>query len=122
MLPLANRRVLIAEDESLIALQLEQLLADLGCDVVGPATRVSEVLEIVETQKLAGALLDVNLRGETVLSALPRLSERNVPFIITSGYDAISLFPTEFQSVPRVGKPFDEDALRALCVSMFACP
>ena len=120
MTELAGRRVLIAEDESLIALQLETILAELSCDVVGPASRVAEVHRAIDQERLDGALLDVNLRGESVLTALPRLKELGVPFIITSGYDTKSLFPEELRDVPRVAKPFDEDELRRLCVKMFA--
>lgn len=122
MTTLAGRRILVAEDESLIALQVEELLQELGCEVVGPASRLSEVKAAIETEKLDGAVLDVNLRGEPVLLALPRLTQLGVPFIITSGYDAASLFPPEFRKVPRVAKPFDESELSRLCVAMFARP
>jgi DNA-binding NtrC family response regulator len=112
-------RILVAEDESLIALQLEDVLRELGFEVVGPVATVRDVVSSVERGNLEGALLDVNLRGEAVLCVLPRLKERNLPFIITSGYDAASLFPPEFRDVPRVVKPFDEDELKRLCLKMF---
>lgn len=120
MVDMSRGRILVAEDESLIAMQLEDVLRDLGFDVVGPVSTVKDVVSCVEAEELGGALLDVNLRGEAVLGVLPRLKDRDLPFIITSGYDAASLFPPEFQDVPRVAKPFDEDELRRLCVKMFA--
>jgi DNA-binding NtrC family response regulator len=113
-------RILVAEDESLIAMQLEDVLRELGFEVVGPVSTVQDVISSVEKDDIEGALLDVNLRGEAVLGVLPRLKDRNLPFIITSGYDAASLFPPEFRNVPRVVKPFDEDELKELCVKMFA--
>lgn len=114
--------ILIAEDESLIALLLEEVLHDIGYKVAGPVSTVREVMTSVESSALGGALLDVNLRGEAVLSVLPKLKARNLPFIITSGYDAASLFPPEFRNVPRVVKPFDESELKRLCILMFGSP
>lgn len=123
MVDMGGDRILIAEDESLIAMQLEDVLRDLGFEVVGPVSSVKDVLACVEGEAdLSGALLDVNLRGEAVLGVLPRLKERGLPFIITSGYDAASLFPPEFRDVPRVVKPFDEEDLKHLCMTMFGRP
>lgn len=122
MKPLIGRRILIAEDEALIALELEGMLEDLGCTVVGPVSEVADVITHAETGTLHGALLDVNLRGEQIFSALPRLTELSLPFIITSGYGDSTLFPVEFRSAPRVPKPIDEAALRQLCVNVFLQP
>lgn len=119
---MSRGRILVAEDESLIAMQLEDVLRELGFAVVGPVSTVRDVIAHVEGSDLSGALLDVNLRGEAVLRVLPRFKDIGVPFIITSGYDAASLFPPEFRDVPRVTKPFDELELKALCLSMFGAP
>lgn len=119
---LAGLRVLLAEDEGLIALELETILQDFGCEVVGPVSRVSEVLREVERGGLDGALLDVNLRGEQIFSVLPRLIEHRLKIVITSGYDDATLFPPEFRSLPRLAKPFDERALRRICEQTFAVP
>jgi len=120
MTSLAGHRILVAEDEAMIAMQLEHLLNGLECEVVGPFAKAADVVACVESQSLDGALLDVNLRGESILPVLPLLTQRGLPFIITSGYDAASLFPPEIKHVPRVAKPFDEDELKRLCVAMFA--
>ncbi len=117
---MSRGRILVAEDESLIAMQLEDVLQELGFEVVGPVSTVQDVSARIDDHELKGALLDVNLRGEAVLSVLPRLQERGLPFIITSGYDAGSLFPPEFRNVPRVVKPFDEEELKTLCLGLFA--
>ena len=121
MVEVSRGRILVAEDESLIAMQLEDVLRDLGYDVVGPVSTVQDVISCVEDGDIAGALLDVNLRGEAVLGVLPRLKDRDLPFIITSGY-AEGLFPPELRDVPRVGKPFDEEELKTLCVKTFGSP
>jgi DNA-binding NtrC family response regulator len=115
------QRILVAEDEGLIALQLELMLSDLNFTVIGPASSVEEVVAAVENDEFDGALLDVNLRGHSIFPVLPRIVKAKKPYIITSGYDASSLFPVEYQQVPRVAKPFDENRLRLLCEQMFAC-
>ena len=111
---------MIAEDEILIALQLETILQELGCQIVGPVTRVDEVRACLEARSFDGALLDVNLRGEQIFGVLPALIELGVPFVITSGYDDATLFPPPFRAAPRIAKPVDEAALRRLCLAIFA--
>jgi DNA-binding response OmpR family regulator len=112
-------RILVAEDEGLIALELETVLQGLGCEVIGPVSRVAEVLREAERGSLDGALLDVNLRGEQIFAVLPQLIALGLRIIITSGYDDATLFPPEFRSLPRLAKPFDERALRAMCEATF---
>ncbi|NPU69482.1 MULTISPECIES: hypothetical protein [Bradyrhizobium] len=112
-------RILVAEDEGLIALELETVLKDFGCDVIGPVSRVADVLREAERGSLDGALLDVNLRGEQIFAVLPQLIALGLKIVITSGYDDATLFPPEFRSLPRLAKPFDERALRAMCEATF---
>ena len=119
--PLAGRRILLAEDEGLIALELEQMLVDLGCDVVGPVASVEGVLENAERGGFDGAVLDVNLRGQQIFEILPKLQRLGLKLIVTSGYD-ITLFPPQFRAVPRIPKPFDERELRRVCERVFANP
>lgn len=119
MARLNGRRILIAEDEGLIALQLEDILHELQCCVIGPVSRVGEVRERIEAETCDGALLDVNLRGEQIFDVLPLFEERGIPYIVTSGYDALSMFPPRYAQVRRVVKPFDEHMLRRLCLETF---
>jgi DNA-binding NtrC family response regulator len=117
--PLAGHRILVAEDEALIALELEQILENLGCEVIGPISRVDEVLETAERGGFDGALLDVNLRGRQIFEILPQLKTLGLKLIITSGYDDLTLFPPAFRSMPRIAKPFDEKELRRICEIVF---
>jgi DNA-binding NtrC family response regulator len=120
--PLAGHRILVAEDEALIALELEQILENLGCEVVGPLSRVDDVLENAERGGFDGALLDINLRGRQIFEILPKLKTLGLNLIITSGYDDLSLFPPAFRSMPRIAKPFNERELRRICQAVFAKP
>jgi two-component SAPR family response regulator len=116
---LEGLRILVAEDEGLIALELETVLQGFGCEVVGPVSRVNEVLREAERGGLDGALLDVNLRGEQIFAILPRLIELKLKIVITSGYDDATLFPEAFRTLPRLAKPFEERALRRICEQTF---
>ncbi|WP_257167151.1 hypothetical protein [Bradyrhizobium sp. SRS-191] len=116
---LEGLRILVAEDEGLIALELETVLQGFGCEVIGPVSRVPEVLREAERGNIDGALLDVNLRGEQIFAILPQLIALGLKIVITSGYDDATLFPPEFRNLPRLAKPFDERALRAMCETAF---
>ena len=115
--PLTGRRILVAEDESLIALELESMLQNFGCEVVGPVSSLEEVLEY--HGPLDGALLDVNLRGEQIFKILPKLTNGGLKLILTSGYGDVTLFPAAFRNLPRIAKPFGERELRRICERVF---
>jgi CheY-like chemotaxis protein len=117
ILSLANRRILVAEDEGLIALDLEATLQGFGCEVIGPLSELPEILSVVRAQPLDGALLDVNLRGRQVFEILPEFMSRGIPVVLTSGYDDATLFPHVFRQLPRISKPFDHVMLRNVCAS-----
>jgi CheY-like chemotaxis protein len=102
---LSGLRVLVVEDMFLIAEDIARQLADWGCHVVGPDGHVSEALERIEASELDGALLDVNLHGESSFGVATALAARHVPFIFMTGYDGQTAFPSEFQSSPKLAKP-----------------
>ena len=120
--PLAGQRILVAEDEGLIALELEAILGEFGCDVVGPVASVDAVLETAQRGGFDGALLDVNLRGRQIFEILPALQKLGLRLIITSGYDDTTLFPAAFRATPRIAKPFDQRELLRICEKVFANP
>lgn len=109
---LAGRRILIVEDEYLIAMDLALELGDLGAEVVGPAGSVDEALELIEAEgaQLDSAVLDVNLRDERVYPVADALLARGVTFVFASGYDA-TLMPAAYADVPRCGKPVDKSMI-----------
>lgn len=83
---LNGKRILLLEDEALIAMMAEDLLRDLGAEVVGPALRLSQGLDLAGREELDAAVLDVNIRGETSLSVAETLESRGVPFLFATGY------------------------------------
>lgn len=107
---LAGHRVLVVEDEELIALLLADLLEDLGATVAGPAASVAEALALVEDEALTGALLDLTLRGETAYPVADRLAGRGVPYIFITGHGQGQL-AARHAHAPVLGKPFGAEQL-----------
>jgi CheY-like chemotaxis protein len=106
--------VLVVEDEFLIAMDLEAMLKEHGWRVLGPAATVAEALGLLEDGKTpAVALLDVNLRGETVVPVAEVLSERGVPIVLASAYDRAGSIADVLADAPNVGKPAQERHLLA---------
>jgi CheY-like chemotaxis protein len=107
--PVAGKRVLLAEDEFLIALAAADALRTLGADVVGPAFSLAEAIALVEHERLDGAVLDVNLAGEDSRAVADRLAAQGVSFVLASGYDRVD----NPYAVPVVAKPYDLGMLAA---------
>jgi len=114
--PLAGLRVLVVDDEPLVAMLIEDLLADFGCQVVGPAGTVAEALRLVEAGGLSGALLDVNLAGELVYPVAEALRRANTPFAFVTGYASLGVAP-EFSAAPVLRKPLDIDRFEGQVVA-----
>jgi len=109
---LAGRRVLIVEDESLVAMLLETILEDMGCAPVGPASNIDDGLVLArEGEALDAALLDVNVAGRQVFPVAEALRERGVPFVFSTGYGEGGL-PDEWRGQATLQKPFTENAVR----------
>lgn len=97
-------KILIVEDEAILALDLAQIVEEIGHSVVGPARDVASGLALVESEDLEFALLDLNLGAEFSTPIADRLTQRGVPFCFLSGYSR-SHFPPQFASVPAIAKP-----------------
>jgi DNA-binding response OmpR family regulator len=112
---LAGRRILIVEDETLISMLLETMVADLGGAIVASATRLSRAMEIVRDGSVAIdlAILDVNLGGEEAFPIAEVLAERGVPFAFSTGYGSAGL-PARWRDRPTLQKPFTETQVAAV--------
>jgi CheY-like chemotaxis protein len=103
-------RILIAEDEFLVAVLLEQDVTEAGYRVIGPFTRFPEALDAVRRGGFDLALLDINMNGQMAYPLADELLTRGVPFIFLSGYGAQDL-PERFRDCPRISKPYDASTL-----------
>ena len=109
---LAGRRVLVIEDESLVMMLLEDSLGEVGCEIVGKASRSGEALEKASSLSFDVAILDVNLNGNQTLDVADCLSQRGIPFVFATGYGAAGLL-SRFEGVPILQKPFQQHDLEA---------
>jgi len=115
---LPGRRILVVEDEPLLAMMIEDLLSEIGCVVVGPASHLGAGLALASEAELDGALLDVNLGSEAVYPVADALRRRGVPFVFVTGYGRHGL-DTPYAAHPTIQKPFKpstfgRDVTRAL--------
>jgi DNA-binding response OmpR family regulator len=103
---LAGCRVLVVEDELLVAMLVETALEDENCIIVGPFGDLAEALEAARSEALDVAVLDVNLAGKMVFPVAEMLAERGVPFLLLSGYGEAAL-PSNRRHWPICAKPFN---------------
>jgi len=104
-------RLLVVEDESLIAMAICQDLASLGWDIIGPAATIAEARRLIEGASLPdAAVLDINLSGQPVYPLAEWLQAQSVPFVFCSGYEEIEDHPA-YEAWPRVRKPVNVDLL-----------
>ena len=111
---LNGRRILVVEDDYLLAESLNDLLMEAGVSVVGPVGNVPDALSLVNSgQAIDGALLDVNVRGQPVFPVADALMERGVPFSFCSGYDRYTL-PQRYAHLSYCMKPYNPRTITTL--------
>jgi CheY-like chemotaxis protein len=121
MVDLAGLKALVVEDEGVIALLIEDMLLDLGCEVAGSAANLSKACELARTISIDLALLDVNLQGISALPVARILRERRIPFVFSTGYGTSGV-SDEFASYPILAKPFVRDDLREKLAAALELP
>lgn len=112
-------RFLIVEDEFMIAMILEDYLADMGFEAKWQADNISDAVDIVAgNTDIDAAILDVNLRGEPVTPVAERLKARGVPFCFITGYGAGAT--TGYPEAPIISKPFDMETFQGTILRLMA--
>jgi CheY-like chemotaxis protein len=107
-------RVLVVEDEMMVSMLIEDMLTDLGCTIVGPASRLEEAMQLAREAQLDCAVLDVNLGGQPIFPVADLLREKGAPFAFATGYGDAGLRDVDRGS-PVLQKPFREaDLARVL--------
>lgn len=103
----AARRVLLVEDEPIVAIALQDILEDLGYEVVGPAFRLARALELAGSETFDAAILDVNMGDGDSYGVADRLRARGIPYLFATGYGAAGLEPGHEETVV-LQKPYRE--------------
>jgi two-component SAPR family response regulator len=116
---LKGKRILVVEDEALIAVMVEDMLIEMGGEVVGPAATIDEALDLARTELLHVAVLDVNVRGQRIDPVAEALIERGVPVLFATGYGEVKLASGLQATV--IDKPYTQDKLsRGVAAAMSA--
>lgn len=104
-------KVLVFEDETLVALHLETILEDLGCAITGPVMRYNEAETLLESGvDVDAAILDVNFNGKRIFPLAEKLVEKGVPVIFATGYDRSGI-PVEWRDTPMLQKPYSAEEI-----------
>jgi CheY-like chemotaxis protein len=115
----ATPRVLVVEDEYLIRMLLEDMLADLGYEIAGAVGTIAEASDIAANANFDLAVLDVNLDGQEIYPVADILAKRGLPFVFVSGYGESSL-PDPYRGRPCLQKPFQAEALKTTLAKLLA--
>jgi CheY-like chemotaxis protein len=112
---LQGARILIVEDESILAMDLETRLKGEGCEVIGLASREAKALEVLERDRPDAVVLDLNLNGKLPSDLVDALVARQIPFLIVTGYSKRQFDSPALQGAPRLDKPIKtEELVRSL--------
>jgi CheY-like chemotaxis protein len=109
---LAGKRILVVEDEYFVASELKKQLLRAQAEVVGPVADATAGCRLAEAEALDGAVIDVNLNGETSYMLADRLTAAGIPHLFVTGYDGSSL-PEAYRATPRLTKPYAEAVMIA---------
>lgn len=112
-------RVLVVEDEMMVSMLIEDMLTELGCVVVGPASRLDEAIDLTKSAEIDCAVLDVNLGGQPIFPLADLLRERGAPFAFATGYGDAGLREADRGS-PVLQKPFREGDLARVLTELQA--
>lgn len=116
---LQGLRILVVEDEMMVAMLVEDMLEEFGCTVVGPAPSIASALRLIAAETIDGAMLDLNLAGHAAYPVADELARRGVPFIFVTGYGDQELH-AGYNNRPKLAKPFRRLELQRIMTATFA--
>jgi DNA-binding response OmpR family regulator len=116
--PLIGVRLLLVEDDLLVAMELEEIMSRLGAQVIGPFSCIADALDALRREVVTGAVLDIQLDGETTLCVADVLLKRGDPILFVTG-TAPEAIPQRYRDLPRVTKPFDLTEFESSAISIF---
>jgi DNA-binding LytR/AlgR family response regulator len=119
-IPVSIKRVLVLEDNFIIALEAEDILKSIGVDHVEIACNVAEAQALIREQSFDFAFLDINLGSQTSFDFAALLIERGMAFGFVSGYGDDFVFPVALRDISRITKPFNESSMASLLASVMA--
>lgn len=116
---LEGKRIFVAEDETLIAMVLEDMLGELGFELAGSAQTVENAIELIKLPgKIDAAILDIELNVEKSWPIAAELAARDVPFAFATGHGPGAMVDPRFAAAPILDKPFDSDALNQVLLKL----
>jgi CheY-like chemotaxis protein len=116
-----GKRILVVEDEIMLAMMMEDVLADLGCTTVQTAGTCSQALDLMDHHTFDAAMLDINLGGTTSKPVAEALAEKSIPFVFCTG-NSQSVTWDGFQDRPFLRKPYDFKELESVLAKLFVAP
>lgn len=119
---LSGLRILVVEDNLVLAEVVCAALESYGCEVIGPFGTLAGGLQIARNGLVDGALLDIRLRDDLSFPIATALAERGIPYLFLTGYDDERLIPPEFRSAISLSKPVDPDRLSAAIAECCVAP
>jgi len=120
--PIAGKRILVVEDEPLVALQLQADLESAGLHVVGPVGNLAQGMAAATSEDFDAALVDVSLGQETSAPIADQLLLRRIPFAFATGYADVTLLPVHLRRIARLSKPYAAHQVRELLDGLFFPP
>lgn len=114
---LSGRSILVVEDEMLVLLNIEDMLADHGCTSVSTAANADQALALIASQPFDAVMLDLNLNGRKSYRVADALAARGVPFVFSTGYSGESL-DDGYRDRPVLGKPYRDAQLVEILTSL----
>ena len=111
-----GNRVMVVEDEALVAMVVSDAMTELGYQVVGPFSRPPDAIAAVRNNDIAAAILDINLAGTLVYPVAEELTSRGIPFVFVTGY-GIESVDKRFADIPVLQKPIERETLQRIFVN-----